>query len=121
MNDRKTVDRRLLAWSPTAALLRQLEIKTDLIIMMNGSYSTCKLFTSEVLQTPVLRPVLFNIHIKSLEEDTKFTLVQFVENIKLWHTVNIFQEMAAIQRSLDSPDEWEDRGLTIVREDKCTW
>lgn len=72
MDDGGAADRRLSARSPTASLLAQLdERKTDWILVVNGSYSTWKLVTSEVLQKSILRPVLFNIRISSLEEETR--------------------------------------------------
>lgn len=88
---------------------------------MDGSYSTWKLVTSEVLQKTVLRPKLFNICINSLEEDVECTLIQLVDNSILRCSVNTLQDRTAIQRDLDGPDEWENRDLMKVSEDKSTW
>ena len=122
MDDGRGVDRRLSAHSPTASLLGQLdERKTGWITVIHALYSTWKLVTSEVLQKSILRPVLFNICVNSLEEETERTLIQFVDSIKLRHTVNTLQDGAVIQSGLERPDEWENRNLMKVREDKCTW
>lgn len=112
MDDGRALDRKLLAHSPTASLLGQLgEGKTDWIIVIHGLHSTWKLVTSEVLQKSVLRPVLFNICISSLEEEAECTLIQFADNIKLRRTVNALQDGAAVQRGLDRLDEQENRNL----------
>lgn len=49
------------------------------------------------------------------------TLIQFVDNTKLRHTVNTLQDRAAIQRGRDRPGEWENKNLMKVSKDKRTW
>ena len=124
MGDGRAVDRKLSAHSPTASLLGQLgEGKNDWIIVIHGLYFTWKLVTSEVLQKSVLRPVLFNICISSLEEEAECTLIQFADNIKLRRTVNAPQDGAAVQRGLDRLDEWENRNLNESQRGQthCVW
>lgn len=39
--------------------------------------------TSEALQESVLRPALFNIFIKAMEEVTEYTLLKFADTTKM--------------------------------------
>jgi len=75
--------------------LRQLdERKTDRMVVVNGSYSTWKVVTSEVLQKPSL--IFISI---AWRRRQRALASQFVDNVKLRRAVNTLQASATIQRA----------------------
>jgi len=75
-------------------------------VMVNGSMSRWRLVMSVVPQGSVLEWMLFRIFINDINSGINCTLSKFVDDIKLCCVVNRLDGWDAIQRDLDSLEQW---------------
>ena len=63
--------------------------------------------------------ILFNIFINDIDSGVKCTLGKFVDNTKLWGTVDGPVEQDTIQRDLDRLEQWAQVNLMRFNKSKC--
>ena len=68
--------------------------------------SKLRLVMSDIPQGSLLRPVLLNIFVSSMDSGIKCTLSKFADNTKLSGAVDMLEGRNATQRDLDRLERW---------------
>ncbi|PKU45447.1 rna-directed dna polymerase from mobile element jockey- hypothetical protein [Limosa lapponica baueri] len=88
-------------------------------VVISGFYSGWWPVTSEVSQTLIPGPMLFNIFINYLHDGTANTLTKFADDTKLGSEVDMLEGRAILQRDLDRLEKWASKNCMKFNEDKC--
>ncbi|PKU29451.1 rna-directed dna polymerase from mobile element jockey-like [Limosa lapponica baueri] len=67
----------------------------------------------------ILGPTLVNIFISDLDDGIKCTLMKFADDTKLSGEVDTSERKGTLQEDLDRLEEWANKNLTKLKEDKC--
>ncbi|KAK4825434.1 hypothetical protein QYF61_027464 [Mycteria americana] len=67
----------------------------------------------------ILGRVLLNVFVNDLEEEMECTVFKSADDTKVGHAVDMLEGRAAIQIDLDRLEEWADRNLMKISEEKC--
>ena len=91
----------------------------DQRVVINGRSSTWQSVTSGVPQGSVLGPLLFLAYINDLEDSVHSKVKKFADDTKLYREVVSTDDVAIVQRDLDSISKWSSDWQMFFNADKC--
>jgi len=88
-------------------------------VVVNGSLPGWRSMMSSVSQWSVLGLILLNIFINDINSGVECILSNFADDTKLWDAVDTPEGQDAIQRNLDTHNQWAQVNLMRFNKSKC--
>ena len=88
-------------------------------VVVNGRSSTWQKVTSGVPQGSVLGPLLFLTYINDLDDSVQSSVKKFADDTKLYREVVSDDDVASVQRDLDTISKWSSDWQMSFNADKC--